>query len=947
MTSERWHRAKAIFWEALERPDDERRDYIEREVGDDAELLREVETLLRNDVAGDSFLESPGADIGARLVADSELPAPRRIGPYEIIREIASGGMGTVFLCRRDDATYRSEVAVKLIRRGMATDEIVRRFRTERQTLANLNHPCISRLLDGGTTDEEAPYLVLEYIDGEPIDRFCDGRQSTVRERLELFLKICGGVAYAHQNLVVHRDIKPANILVTREGDPKLLDFGIAKLLAPDPGEEVLTQDGARIMSPDYASPEQVAGDSITTASDVYSLGILLYELLSGHRPHRFETRTQTEFERVVCEIDPPPPSRVVTEGVERTGRSAGTIARERRSRPDRLRRLLAGDLDTIVMKALCKEPAGRYTSVEQLADDIRRYLDGVPIQARRSSLGYRLGKFARRNRTLVAASVLIMLSLLAGAISTAIKHADALEARRVAVAARAVALDKAETARRIQHLTVDLFMAGDPRDGGWSLAEALDRGKNRVETELDDRPEVRAGMERVLGDLSRNLGQYDDAERLLRSSLAIRLELGGPNSLEVAECKDSLGNLLRERGEFEAAEAMLRDALKILVQHEDAAPIDIALVENNLGMLLLQAGNHDEAGRFLRSALETRRTALGPDHRLVAYTINNLAGLRSAVGDSEGAMKLAREALAIREQTLPADHPDIAESLINLAVFSRESGAENDVESLYRRALEILRSAYGDHRRTATNMVNLASLLLDKGRRDEGRQLLDDALAMLEATVGEVHPDVAMTLNKLAELDLTSRAFVRAGERLERALQIQRATLLADDRHTALTLYNLARARVATSRLDEAVDCFEECLSIYLRVYDAGHVAVVTVRMNLAPALIKQGRADAAREQYDALLAAMADAPRLTVAEYRRQFAVTMARAALWRDALEILEPAMAVLVEELGEADRRVADARRVLEKARAELESAAEADRRQAQPPAGSDVPGAGQR
>ena len=346
--AERWERAKQIFWEAAELAAEERAAFIDSHVGADAELRREVETLLRNDEPGDSFLVTPTSAAPEKLlVEEGQGTKITRIGPFEIVREIASGGMGTVYLCRRDDDTYDTEVAVKLIRRGMATDEIVERFRTERQTLAHLNHANISRLLDGGTTEEGHPYLVLEYIDGEPIDRYCDQRRASVRERLELFGEVARGVVFAHQNLVVHRDIKPANILVTSDGVPKLLDFGMAKLLESSDDQLTLTAPGARLMSPDYASPEQAAGQAITTASDVYSLGVLLYELLTGHRPHRFESRTQTEFERVICDVDPIPPSQVVRQGL-RSGKSAEELADGRRQRPDRLRRILNGDIDNI-----------------------------------------------------------------------------------------------------------------------------------------------------------------------------------------------------------------------------------------------------------------------------------------------------------------------------------------------------------------------------------------------------------------------------------------------------------------------------------------------------------------------------------------------------------------------------------------------------------------------
>lgn len=395
MTPERWLEIKQIFQAAEDLPAAQRPSYVEQACAADEDLRAEVDSLLAS--ADEEFLSGGAATYVPDAFADEmgNRDIGRRIGDYRVVRQIGEGGMGTVYLAEREGEFHR-QAALKLLRGGMDSHGIVTRFRYERQILAGLDHPNIARLLEGGTTEEGRPYFVMEYVEGEPIDCHAARRSLTVEERLRLFQRVCAAVQYAHQNLVVHRDIKPGNILVTGAGIPKLLDFGIAKLLRNDEPRETagLTQAGLRPMTPEYASPEQVRGEPITTATDVYSLGAVLYQLLAGETPHRLGSSSLSELERAICETDPRPPSQL----------AAASIARQ-----------LRGDLDTIVLKALEKDPRQRYSSAEQLSADIQRHLDGMPIQARPQTLGYRTSRFVRRNRVPVAAGVLVALSLTAG----------------------------------------------------------------------------------------------------------------------------------------------------------------------------------------------------------------------------------------------------------------------------------------------------------------------------------------------------------------------------------------------------------------------------------------------------------------------------------------------------------------------------------------------------
>jgi eukaryotic-like serine/threonine-protein kinase len=451
LSSDRWRRLQALLDELLDLPPDERESTAATLAADDYVLHAELLRLLRAGARTNDFLSRPAVELGASFVSTPP-PQPtdqvhgRQIGHYRILKEIGRGGMGAVFLAERADDQFRQLVALKLLPHEGQDEIAIRRFVEERQILATMDHPAIARLIDGGLTDDALPYFVMQYVDGVPIDRYCDEQRLTIEKRLRLFCEVCAAVQYAHGKLVVHRDIKPSNILVTASGDVRLLDFGIAKLLSA--GSDSITSSGARIMTPEYASPEQVRGESVTTATDVYSLGVLLYRLLTGQRPYRVTGSSPWEIERAIVEEEPRPPSGLVGELDSET---ATAVAAARETTRERLQRLLSGDLDVIVLRALHKLPDHRYDSVEQLSTDVRRYLDGRPVVARRDTLGYRVRKFAGRNRTAVAASALAIIALLAGTAFSVWQARHALMQARIAAAERDRALREEEKARHSQ----------------------------------------------------------------------------------------------------------------------------------------------------------------------------------------------------------------------------------------------------------------------------------------------------------------------------------------------------------------------------------------------------------------------------------------------------------------------------------------------------------------
>jgi eukaryotic-like serine/threonine-protein kinase len=415
MTPERWQKVEELFHLSLEREASQRAAFLDEACAGDPDLRDRVESLLAYDERESDFLETLASGVRSDWLDEGQhVPmVGRRVGPYQVTREIGRGGMGAVYLAVRADDQYQKQVAIKLIKHGMDTETILRRFRTERQILANLDHPNIAKLLDGGTTDEGLSYFIMDYVEGLPIDLYCDTQKLTTGQRLRLFRTVCSAVAYAHQNRVVHRDLKPGNILVTAQGVVKLLDFGVAKLLNPEASSKTTggTAGALRPMTPEYASPEQVRGSAITPASDIYSLGVLLYELLTGHRPHRVQSRTPQEIEHAICEEEPEKPSTVISRVEEAPDRDCpltpASVSETREGQPDKLRRRLAGDLDTIVLMALRKEPERRYGSVELLSEDIRRHLEGLPVIARHDAFGYRSAKFIKRNKAAVIAATL------------------------------------------------------------------------------------------------------------------------------------------------------------------------------------------------------------------------------------------------------------------------------------------------------------------------------------------------------------------------------------------------------------------------------------------------------------------------------------------------------------------------------------------------------------
>lgn len=812
MTPDRWAEVEALLDAALELAPEARAALLDDPAAGAEEVRAEARRLLAGLADAAAFLREPAAEFAAPLIAAAPLDgdaAPRRlerVGPYRILKEIGRGGMGAVYLAERDDGQFRMQVALKLVPRGMDSDLALRRFREERQILATLEHPRIARLLDGGVTEDNLPWFALEYVAGTPIDRYCDERALGIEARLELFCKVCDAVQFAHRNLVVHRDLKPGNILVAEDGEPKLLDFGIAKLLETGvAAAEPLTRTGMRALTPEYASPEQISHGAITTATDVYSLGVLLFELLTGRRPYPMPTRSPHEMERAILEEEPDVPSRCVTRRPRPPGEDGATspttrdASRVRGTTPDRLRRRLRGDLDTIVLKALRKEPERRYASVEQLAADVRHHLDGRPVTARRDTRRYRAGKFVRRNRTAVVTAALI-LALAAG--FTAF-HSVRVSRERTA------AEQAATRAEQVAAFLVDLFRQSDPYGPAaatLSVAEIVQAGGERLERELVDQPEVRASMMSVVAKVYENLGRFDDAETMQQRALEIRRQLLPPDHPDLAGSLDHLGAVHFRKGDYASADTLLGAALAI------------------------------------------RRARLGERHTLVAEGINNLAALRLAQGDIEAADSLHRQALRLRRELHGPSHPDVALSLNNLAVTARRGGRHPEAEALHREALAIRRSQYGDeHPLVAASTKNLALALHSQNRFAEAKAAYQTALDLQVRLLGEQHPEVGTTLNSLASLLRMEGDYAAAEPLFRRALDVQRQAVGPDHPRIAAALDNLAGLLRERGEHAAAEQLARESLAMRQRLLPPRHPSVAIGLNSLGLILRDRGALDEA----------------------------------------------------------------------------------------------------
>jgi serine/threonine-protein kinase len=912
----RWLAASPYLSEALDLPLDRRDAWLQDLAATQPAIAMYVRRLLdRQTDTLDSFLSGQALLPGEPSYSNQG----EVIGNYRVLRELGSGGMAVVYLAERADGHFEQRVALKILHFGADSAEARRHFAQERQILASLNHRSIARLIDGGITSAGLPYLAMEYIEGTSINEFCDRRCASLAERLRLFLQVADAVQYAHHRLIVHRDLKPSNIVVTPEGAVKLLDFGIAKLLDPDGFIHAAppTRDAVRLLTPEYASPEQIRGDAITTATDVHQLGRLLYELLTGRSPYPVRGRNSLASLRTILECEPRRPSAAIS-GAETTAEeqaSLDRIASARHLTPQRLRQGLRGDLDAILLKALHREPQRRYASVAQFADDVERYLQRQPVSAHDGVLFYRTGKFLRRHVAAVALTALVLSSfvLLIAWYTTQLageRDRAAAEAQRASAEAQR-ARREAATAAQMSDFLGSVFRGSRTTvaRADTTARELLDRGAERIEAELADQPAMQARLLNVIGNVYAQYDLRDKARALAERALRLNLQEFGPGSLEVAASQFVLAGIVRDRGQLPAGQQLLEEVLRVRERklgmlHPATADTLQALAENlyrqghkleavrageravqiyagtvspyderavnakiTLASALVRSGQLVRARSKYQEVLPLVEHSLGPEHRTLAAVLTNLANTKLQLEDYDGVAQQLQRALGILQGLYAPDHSDIQVVLSSLGRFYYSTGRIRESMRLFEQIIATSRNG-GSARRPleATAQELLGQLLRDVGNFEAAHVHIQAATDIWREFPGESRLRYAISLADQGLLLLDEGNPTRATQPLEEAMAIARKLLPQDDNDLASLLVIHGTLLVRTGKAAASEATLREALSIYSQVLPATHREVAAANSALAEALLAQGRLDEAEKLLtasEALLAKQLNAAR------------------------------------------------------------------------------------
>ncbi|MEM1182815.1 MAG: serine/threonine-protein kinase, partial [Acidobacteriota bacterium] len=715
----------------------------------------------------------------------------------------------------REDEHFERRVAVKVLRAGFESPELIRRFVAERQILARLEHPNIARLYEGGATADGRPFLVMEYVDGRPIDRYCDEEKLGVAERIEVIRKVCGAVQYAHRHLVVHRDLKPSNILVDNEGEPKLLDFGIAKLL--DPGSFPMTVEATRTglspMTPHYASPEQVRGEAITTSTDVYALGVLLYRLLAGRLPYHFDSGVRNHILQVLEKSGPTRPSLVILESTA-DDLEPKPLPHLLGIPPAELQRTLAGDLDSIAMKALRPEPEHRYASPEHLAADLRRHRAGLPVHARQGNWRYRVHKFVRRHRVAVGLAATATLLLATLSIFMTWQAAQIAKERNAALAARDEAQTAQQAERQVVQFLTGLFEKADPRQAkGEDLTarQLLEQGAERVRADLTDRPEVQARLLLTMADVYHQLSLYQDSVDLAAESVALREAAGAsPRDIAVARLTEASG--LTMLGQLDEAAARL----DLIEAGLGPGTSEQPRISSTRGLVAFSRGDFEEAIGHFEAAIDTGRSQPTPDHGLITRSFSNLGFALEQLGRPAEAETAYLESLELAELHLGSDHPAVATALNNLGACLKDQGKVEAARDYYRRALELRELLFGgDHLQTAQTRANLAVLDAEAGRWREAVPAFQQTIEAFEKHLGPKHPHVGMAWNNLGQCFRQLGDYPLASTALDRGLEAVVASVGDDHPIAAQNLLQRAALELDRDRIAPANSYFARIQTI------------------------------------------------------------------------------------------------------------------------------------
>jgi len=819
-----------ILEQALILPPEQRMAFVRQSCGNNTALLQQAVGQMATQAHAwwDWNLE-------AEVQHDAEVkPSYNTIGSYKVVGIIGEGGMGQVLLAERADHQFKQRVAIKLLRRGVSSYQLQTRLKLERQILATLEHPYIAKLIDGGTTPEGTPYIVMEYVDGVPVNVYCDHQRLTIEQRLRLFQKVCSAVQCAHQHLIVHRDLKPSNILVATDGTPKLLDFGIAKLLDAHSFTQTvaMTHVDYRLMTPDHASPEQVRGEPITTASDIYVLGVLLYGLLAGRRPFEIKHTRLAELERAICDSPAIPLDMGLYEVVNQRDKDIiQQLCEQRSTTPAKLRRDLHGDISAIVMTALRKEPQRRYSSVEQLSADIERYLSNQPVAARKDTWFYRTRKLVQRNAAASALTATVIAAIIGFAAVTSIQS-KRIEREQI-------------RAEQVSKFMIDLFQQADPshsRGNEVKVREMLDIGAKRILTGLSDQPDIRASLLTAMGDVYRGLGDYDEAKRLLLSALELRRKLNGIDDMETTRVERILGSVFIEQNNYELAEPLLLHAYalrKEWPQNRQAESVS-SIVE--LALLQQKQQKYSEALTLYGQGLELLAKEPTRDQAKTAEIEHGMAQIYVFQGQYLKAESALRDALALYRSTFGEDYPTTAYVVQNLAIVLEFQGKRNEAAGYYEEAVKLHQKIFGaEHPDTIKTMVSYADFLRKKNELGKAEAILQSAILLQTKALGNNHPSVGYAHRYLGLVLFDKHQYTDAEHEFRTALDIYGKSLPNGHTYVGAARFNLGLTLLCLNRFEEAATELQASIPILEATMPGDNRLSATARAALGATLIGQ----------------------------------------------------------------------------------------------------------
>lgn len=785
MNKERLFLIRQLFDEALLLPPNERETFLNLKCVNDSELKKEIISLLNSLENTEDFIEQQVSGVNDKRNSITDPYIGKQIGSYIIDGKAGYGGMGIVYSGQRNDKNFKQKVAIKILKHGLNSDYHLKRFLIERQTLASLQYPFIAKLLDGGQTDEGLPYLVMEFIDGIPITEYCNQNNLNINQRLKLFRDVCSAVQYAHQNLVVHRDIKPGNILVTNDGHPKLLDFGIAKLLDENilENEEGLTRTGIWHLTPEYASPEQIKGEQITTASDIYSLGVMLYQILTEEQPYKITNNSPSAISKIITDENIIKPSDRIRKTISRSAGSDSNdpVSLENENKQDEKRQKLfhrlRGDLDNIVLKAMHKDPARRYVSVEQFSEDIRRHLVGLPVIAQKDTAGYRISKFVQRHKKGVVVSSAFLLFMIISLIAI-------IWQANIAAKERDKARTEAIKVETVNKFLQDMLSSVDPTEIGKDVKvyDILKKAADEVGKRFEGQPEIEAAIRKTIGRTLTNLGEFDQAKPHLDKALELNRIVYGDESNQAAASIYDIAFYYHWIADLKTADSLYQKSISIFRKNKDAPPRDLASALNDFGILKNDYAEYESAKKYHQEALDIFEKNFGEKDRDVASTVNNIAITLHELKEIEEAEKYFLRSLKMNIELFGENSPEASSNYNNLGYIYIDKNDNEKAEWYFKKSLELKINHYGDkHSLVGLANMNLGGFQFRIGKIDESYEYVSRALENFKTSLNPEHIWVGMTNYWYGKVLLEKKEYIPAEKYLRNAVKIQTKNYPAD----------------------------------------------------------------------------------------------------------------------------------------------------------------------